>query len=132
MLILSFDCTNKTISQNPTSSSHHEPKFVKGGLKVGYRSRPSAMRGIMAIIVKLRNVYNEEYKVKSQSNFIKVVTIFKISYLGNVTSSKISESNSNNPDFDSKVLDILNSFQFEPIDQIGDTTVITYPFLFGK
>jgi TonB family protein len=129
LIILSFGCTNRSINKNVNNSEYTKPMFVKGGAKTGYRSRKSIMRGIMENILKFRKLYREEYNNQPP---LKIVAYFKISNLGNVTSSEIKESNSNNSAFDSKILEIINSIQFENIGAKIDSTEVTYPFVFSK
>jgi len=89
------------------------------------------MKGIMGNIGRVRQLYNEEFKDK-YPDYMKVVVFFKINYLGVVTSSKITESNSNSPGFDSKILVIINSINFDQIEKRDDVTEVTYPFVFTK
>jgi mannose/fructose/N-acetylgalactosamine-specific phosphotransferase system component IID len=131
MLILSFDCTNKTVNQKSNNSGINEPKWIKGGQLNGFRSRASVMRGIVPNFKRMRELYNEEFKNKAEHT-INIITNFKIDYLGNVISSEITESNSNSQDFDFKLLSIVKSMKFGPTDHIGDTTIVTYPLKFIK
>ncbi|HUI92340.1 MAG TPA: AgmX/PglI C-terminal domain-containing protein [Chitinivibrionales bacterium] len=131
LLPLCLGCTNKTIHQNSTNSEQAKPGFVKGGALTGGRSRENLMKGIMGNIGRVRQLYNEEFKDK-YPDYMKVVVFFKINYLGVVTSSKITESNSNSPGFDSKILVIINSINFDQIEKRDDVTEVTYPFVFTK
>jgi TonB family protein len=131
LLVICFGCMNRAINQNSPSLGNKEPHFIKGGELRGHRSRPNVMSGIMKNIGKLRKIYNEEYK-DSTGGKLEIIVKFKIDYLGNVVSSETTESNSNNPEFDSKLLNAINTFQFGQIDQIADTTRITYPLIFRK
>jgi TonB family protein len=119
------------VVKNPKPPTVMQPKFVKGGSLTGYRDRASVMRGIMANLGRLRKLFDEFYDPKSVTN-LKVVANFKIDHLGNVISSSILESNSNNSSFDMEILTVVNSIKFESIEHIGDTSIIVYPFIFSS
>jgi hypothetical protein len=131
VLILCFGCTPKKVNQNLTNSEKTRPGFVKGGALTGTRSRASLMRAIMANIGRFRQLYNEVFK-DNYPDYMKVVVFFKINYLGIVTSSLVKETNSNDSEFDSKILELVNSITFETIDKRNDITEVTYPFVFTK
>lgn len=147
ILILQFGCIHKTVtssSSDPddlvyttppqlkcTSNTSAEPKFVKGGALTGGRSRASIMRGIMPTLSQFRKLYNYEYP-DSCKPILRVVVFFKVDHLGNVISSEVSKSNSNNPKFDSATLVIVKSIKFEEIDLINDITEVIYPLCFSR
>jgi hypothetical protein len=128
---------NKITKQdNPPATSSNVPKFVKGGAKTGARGVKNIMSGMLDNISKFRQLYNEEYKDYPHAQF-KVTVKFHIYYLGNVTSSGIVDtftrnSKPDNSPFYSKILSIIDSIQFGPIDEKNDTTEVIYPLAFSN
>jgi TonB family protein len=113
------------------SNPSAEPKFVKGGVLTGGRSRESIMRGILPVLNQFRKLYSEEYPDSCKPT-LKVVIFFKINYLGNVVSCKVLKSNSSNLEFDSAILAIVKSTKFEQIDLKNDITEVKYPLSFSN
>jgi TonB family protein len=131
LLFLCLDCTNKTMHENQMNCEQSRPGFVTGGALTGARGKTSCMRGIIGSIGNIKQLYNQEYK-DNKPDCITVIVTLKINYLGIVTSSEVTKTNSNNPKFDSEILEIINSIKFETIEQKNDVTELVYPFVFTK
>jgi TonB family protein len=77
----------------------------------------------------LRNVYSRRLHDNPNLNG-KVSIKFAISESGEVISAAVAESTINDAVLDSTVLSGVMNWRFEKIDKPGDTTEVTYPFVF--
>lgn len=131
LCLLLINCNNKTINQNASTQDYDTPVFEKGKALTGARSSASIMKRLTANLASIQKLYIEEYKGNYPDN-LRIVVFFKINYLGIVITSEVLESDSNNPNFDSSILNIINAINFDHVYMKDDITEVTYPFVFRK
>jgi hypothetical protein len=128
-LFTSFGYTNDSTGQNVIKVKQKEPIFYGGGELKGHRSRENVNMGMITSFNEMRRISYKTF-IDTPQRKIKLIVKFKVDHVGTVISSEVIESNSNNPEFDSKIFKVINLTKFGRIKDVSDTSEVTYPLDF--
>jgi len=106
------------------------PDFLrKKGALTGGRSRENIQNGVIWKADALRYAYNQ--RSVDVPDIEGTITVkFTVEEFGWVRSAQVVKSTMNDRELEDRVIEIIKSWNFGKIDKPGDTTEVTYPFVF--
>jgi len=127
----SFAADIDAILSGGGESKVSSPDFLKSVQVTGARSRESIQRVVMQNMAALRHAYNRRLREKPRLQGTITVK-FSIDQSGKVISAQVTGSTMNDPELEHIAAERVRSWNFERIDNPGDVTEVTYPFVFSQ